>query len=79
LKVLDAGQVLYDVLAVGIPRIDAIKRNGSDSLSPFLFSSSPLRLPDIGKKGGNSACIRSFLRCRHIRIASAPQATWDAR
>jgi hypothetical protein len=23
LKVLDAGQVLYDVLAVGIPRIDA--------------------------------------------------------
>jgi hypothetical protein len=29
LKVLDAGQVLYDVLAVGIPRIDAVSKMGA--------------------------------------------------
>ncbi len=29
LKVLDAGQVLYDVLAVGIPRIDAVSEMGA--------------------------------------------------
>jgi hypothetical protein len=29
LQVLDAGQVLYDVLAVGIPRIDAVSEMGA--------------------------------------------------
>jgi len=29
LQVLDAGQVLYDILAVGIPRIDAISEMGA--------------------------------------------------
>ena len=29
LKVLDAGQVLYDVLAVSIPRIDAVSETGA--------------------------------------------------
>jgi hypothetical protein len=29
LKVLDAGQVLYDFLAVGIPRIDAVSKMGA--------------------------------------------------
>src|SRR5258707_559193 len=29
LKVLDAGQMLYDVLAVGIPRIDAVSEMGA--------------------------------------------------
>jgi hypothetical protein len=28
LKVLDAGQMLYDVLAVSIPRIDAVSETG---------------------------------------------------
>jgi hypothetical protein len=42
LKVLDAGQVRYDVLAVGIPRIDAISEMGAIvyrhfSLAPVLF------------------------------------------
>jgi hypothetical protein len=29
LKVLDAGQVLYDFLAVGISRIDAVRKMGA--------------------------------------------------
>jgi hypothetical protein len=37
LQVLDAGQVLYDVLAVGIPRIDAVSEMGANGLSPSFF------------------------------------------
>jgi hypothetical protein len=50
-KVLDAGQVLYDVLAVSIPRIDAVSET-ADSLSPFLFAPFFLLFPFHGR------CIR---------------------
>ncbi len=38
LKVLDAGQVLYDVLAVGIPRIDAVSEMGAIVYRPSFFA-----------------------------------------
>src|SRR5207237_2439253 len=44
LRVLDAGQVFYDVLAVGIPRIDAVSEMGAIIYRHFSFP-SPLRLP----------------------------------
>ncbi len=51
LKVLDAGQVLYDVLAVGIPRIDAVSEMGAIVIAivlcpnPLLPPASPPRTP----------------------------------
>jgi hypothetical protein len=51
LKVLDAGQVLYDVLAVGIPRIDAVSEMGAIVYRHFSLPmllrlhASPLRRP----------------------------------
>ncbi len=46
LQVLDAGQVLYDILAVGIPRIDAISEMGAIVYRHFCLpqSSSSSRL-----------------------------------
>src|SRR5205085_8389305 len=46
LRVLDAGQVFYDVLAVGIPRIDAVSEMGAIIYHHFSFpqSSSASRL-----------------------------------
>jgi hypothetical protein len=40
LKVLDAGQVFYDVLAVGIPRVDAVSEMGAIVYRHFSLPSS---------------------------------------
>jgi hypothetical protein len=42
LKVLDAGQMLYDVLAVGIPRIDAVSEMGAIVYRHRSFPNLPL-------------------------------------
>jgi hypothetical protein len=70
LKVLDASQMIYNVLAVGIPHVDAVSETGAVK-SPFQFP-NPVRLRVTPRNlGPSSSASPAELKSAALRTASA--------